>query len=139
MLLRFTSALLLSTALLTTGCETRTKCADACPDTPQVQLQNVWTWQRSTGGIAGGTQTPASSGQQRKIEFDPNGTVRFYTNGQLTRTDTYTVQPGSSIRSGQTVDMIHYGTSFKQSFQISGKKLLLWDEVYDGYESEYQR
>lgn len=131
MLLRSTFPLLMVVAALA-GC----KDDDL---TPAQQLQHRWTWQRSTGGIGGWTHTPSSTGQQQAIEFDRRGTVRFYTNGQLTRTDSYVLQTGSSIRSSQPVELIVYGNGGRQSYQLSGTQLTLFDEVYDGYTAEYQR
>lgn len=139
--LRFTFATLLGAVTLS-GCLTKEEVKpdptlQVCPG-PQ-ELLTRWNWQQSSGGIAGGTQTPASTGQTRAIEFDNAGNVRYYTNGQLTRTATYTLQTGTSIRTNQPTDLIVYSSGLRQSYRLQGQQLLLWDEVYDGFSSEYQR
>ncbi|RTQ45315.1 hypothetical protein EJV47_25935 [Hymenobacter gummosus] len=135
MLLRSAIPLLISAAAVS-GCIT---CEGDTEAAPAHQLQHRWTWQSSVGGIAGRTETPANTGQQRAIEFDANGNAHFYTNGQLTRTTTYTIQTGTSIRTSQPTDIIVYASGGRQSYSINGQQLTLMDEVYDGYVAEYQR
>lgn len=133
MLLRTALAL-----LLLTGAASLAGCGkDAAA--PAQQLQHTWTWTGSSGGFTGGTETPTSTGQQRKIEFDAHGNFRAYTNGQLVHTDTYQLQTGTSIRSSQPTTLIVYGKGGIQSFDISGRSLTLSAEVYDGYQSSYER
>jgi hypothetical protein len=136
MLLRLPLPLLVSATILA-GCSA---CEDDNDATPATKLQHRWTWQSSSGGIMGKTETPASTGQQRAVEFGSDGTVRWYTNGQLTSTNTYTLTTGTSIYSSQPTDLIEYsGSGMRQNFEVNGKKLVLRDEVYDGYVSEYHR
>lgn len=103
---------------------------------PEEALLTRWNWQQSSGGIAGGTQTSTSS-TQRAIEFGTNGVVRYYTNGQLTDSDTYTLQSGTSMRTGQPALLIQYGHGIRQSYTISGQQLTLWDEAADGFTHKY--
>lgn len=105
---------------------------------PEEALLTRWNWQQSSGGIAGGTQTPSGT-NQRAIEFGPNGTVRYYTNGQQTGSDTYSLQSGTSLRTGQATVLIHYGHGIRQSFVINAQQLTLWDEAADGFTHKYTR
>jgi hypothetical protein len=40
----------------------------------------TWTWQKSSGGIAGTTQTPESTGVQEKLVFTKEGRMISYSN-----------------------------------------------------------
>jgi hypothetical protein len=102
-------------------------------------LQDSWTWVESIGGIAGSRQSPTTTGNQKQLEFGSDGTVRYYLNGRLVSTETYTIQTGNSIRTNQPTQLIVYGNGRKNSFEVHNNTLLLWDEVYDGYQHQYQR
>lgn len=121
-------------SVLLSGCATD---EDAAPRAGG--LQDSWTWVQSSSGSNGARYTPASSGKQQQVEFDQDGNVRYYENGRLVKTDTYTIERGSSIRSPEPTLFIRLSNGQKASFEVHNNSLFLWDEVHDGYQHEYQR
>ncbi|OON68711.1 hypothetical protein B0919_10990 [Hymenobacter sp. CRA2] len=114
------------------------KSDDASPSQRAELEKGTWNWQQSTGGFIGATTTPASTGKQQSIIFN-GGMVRHFVNGQLTRTDTYTIQRGDCIHTGQPADLIIYGSGQRDHFTVSGDELGLANEVYDGFGHSYHR
>jgi hypothetical protein len=102
-------------------------------------IQDSWTWAESKGGFSGMRMTPTSTGNQQQVEFNTDGTFRQYSNGQLVRTDTYTITVGTSKIDFQTLPIIHYGRGLDQSAIVSSNHLTLRDEAADGQVHEYQR
>lgn len=103
-------------------------------------LIGQWEWLSSTGGIAGVTLTPESTGNSVMIEFTASGKYREYTNGALTITCRYLIVRQFSIYSGSSVKLIVYDNSMiRQSYSVDGDTLILSDEVYDGFISRYEK
>jgi len=63
--------------------------------TPDVERQLVgsWTWVESSGGIAGGTQTPASTGEELILRFSLSSVVQVIRNDELERSVRFTTSP----------------------------------------------
>jgi len=103
-------------------------------------LIGKWQWQSSCGGIAGICYTPQSSGENQMIEFTSDSTFRKFVNGKLLQESKFHIAKNKSIYSLEATDIISYENSFPQSFNFIGSdKLILNDEVYDGFQDTFTR
>jgi hypothetical protein len=100
------------------------------------QILGTWNWVSSTGGIAGNTITPESSGNEIFLEISENEILK-YENEILILTSGYSIKLDSSLIFGTMVPIIVYDDGSKQSIQRSENKLLLFDECLDCYQHEY--
>ena len=95
-----------------------------------------WEWVKSTGGIDGRTETPASTGEQITIEF-LIGTYKKYVDGKLAEEMTYKIDVGESMISGENSVIIIYQNGWKQSVEFENDNLILQDECSDCFRNEY--
>jgi hypothetical protein len=95
-----------------------------------------WEWVKSTGGIDGRTETPASTGEQITIEF-LIGTYKKYVDGKLSEEMTYKIDVGESMISGENSVIIIYQNGWKQSVEFENDNLILQDECSDCFRNEY--
>ena len=109
-------------------------------DKPQISsgIFGKWIWTQSSGGIAGVIETPETSGNQVAIEFSTN-TCKKYINGNLDIELTYKIETGNSIRKIEETDLIIFENGWKQSIELVGNKLILYDECFDCFQNEYIR
>ena len=105
---------------------------------PDSNLLGTWTWVKSTGGFAGGTNTPSSTGQQITIEFSKNR-YKKYVNGSLVDDLSYVIKLDNSIYSTENEEIIIYGNEWRQTFVVTEQSLILSDECYDCFLHEYKR
>ncbi len=110
---------------------------DADTDT-NAQLLGIWDWISSSGGIAGITETPESTGNTITLEIS-NSTVKRYVNGNLESELNYSIASGESIVFGEQREMVIYENEFKQTFGLAGNQLTLYDECNDCFVSQYER
>ena len=99
-------------------------------------LTGKWNWILSSGGIAGTTETPQTSGENRKLEISID-TIKSYLNGILNFKTKYTIETRESIIFNETREMIIQENGFKQIFDFSGNKLILTGDCNDCFTSEY--
>src|SRR5262245_41651013 len=99
-------------------------------------LVGTWNWVYSSGGIAGITETPASTGQTRSMEYTANGQFQSDINGNL-RYGQYQIVTASCIHNGGTTNQVKYSNGLSQTFVSTHDSLILDDEVYDGFRSIY--
>jgi len=107
------------------------------PDTAQ-QLIGNWVWVQSTGGIAGVTNTPESTGNNRRIEITST-LVSNFLNGELQSESAYAITTEESMILEGTYEMLVYENDFKQSIVLNGNVLFLYDECNDCFMNEYRR
>ncbi len=100
------------------------------------QLIGKWKWVESSGGIDGRTETPESTGNAVIIEFTVS-TMRKYVNENLESEINYKTYLGPSIRTTQNTDLIVYKNGTKQSMELYGNSLILFDECYDCCQHNY--
>ena len=62
-----------------------------------VGLKGRWTWVSTTGGFAGVTVTPESSGKTMVVEFAPEDIFNKYVNGKKVYSSPYVIQQKDSI------------------------------------------
>jgi hypothetical protein len=108
-------------------------------------LNGKWNWILTSGGFGGGSLTPEKLNQTMIIEFSGN-TLKTYINGNLSKTQKFSIQTKASIFGGnRKVIVIDKGNSvtaeafIDQSFEIIGKKLYVRQECIDCSTSEYER
>lgn len=109
------------------------------PDSPASEkLMGKWNWVKSSGGINGKVQTPASTGKNVVLEFSASK-IKIYENGILQSERSYTIQTKNSITGGQKEMLVYEPFRPDQTFVIENQQLFLSDECADCYQSEYQR
>lgn len=61
----------------------------------QESLVGSWIWVESTGGFAGMTRTPASTGETLTLAFTSDGLIEVVQNGVFQRSIPFTATPGT--------------------------------------------
>ncbi len=59
------------------------------PDESLNTIIGQWNWVSSSGGFIGATKTPKSEGVEIKLEFNKDGSFRFFENGKRKQKGTY--------------------------------------------------
>ena len=103
-------------------------------------LTGKWDWVSSTGGIAGITYTPKSTGVKKVIEFTIDSVFRYYQKDTLTYETKYHILKSKSIYSQDSTFLISFDNhSIRQSYILKNDTLFLNDECYDCFGSTYVR
>ena len=97
-----------------------------------------WNWVKSSGGINGTVETPASTGKNIVLEISQNK-LKVYENGVLKTEKNYSIQTKNSILGGQKQMIVYDPYQPDQSFSIENNKLFLSDECNDCFQSEYTK
>lgn len=113
-------------------------CSKDNPILDAKDLIGTWRWVKSTGGISGDTETPESTGKQIALEISED-TYKKFVNGVLELEQTYFIGKGQSIWTPQISDLLILEDDSKQSIELDGNKLILYDECYDCFQNEYVR
>jgi len=79
--------------------------------------------------------TPKTTGNEIIIEFSLN-TCKKYVNGILDNEITYKIEMGNSIIKNEETDIITLENEWRQSIELNGNKLTLYDECYDCFQNE---
>jgi hypothetical protein len=109
------------------------------PTSPQ-NLIGDWMWIKSTGGIAGMTYTPESTGETRKISFSANWIFKTYIDGVLTFEEPFKTDSRSLDNSGIVYQVILLNENPFQSYRFSSPdSLILNDFMADGFTGFYKR
>lgn len=103
-------------------------------------LIGKWEWVKSSGGFLGQVMTPSSTNKTIFLEITPDR-FKIIENGVPVSNDTYTIQSKQSMFGGVQKDMIVFGqdAGINKSFIVNETQLLLSDECYDCYISQYIR
>ena len=101
-------------------------------------LEGRWNWTESTGGIAGTTHTPETEDEERQLRIDEN-TIEWYVEGELSSSNTFTVEERESIFGGEKPMIILDQGAFNYSFEVDEEQLIMNEEVYDGFAHSYKR
>jgi hypothetical protein len=104
-------------------------------------LTGSWNWVYTSGGIAGMTYTPESTGEIRRIEFGVDSIWKYYVNGVLNSASLYHLVKSKSLFSPDSVLLIKYDLySIKQNYIIkTSDTLILQDQCFDCYGHLYTR
>lgn len=104
--LQLTLALLVLAAVLLNGCSLN---AERDP------MHGTWQWDRSVGGLAGWTLTPASEGYTQRLQLGPGHHFAFFRNDSLAAQGTF------SVRSDGNAPVIRYETPSTWWFFAAGQ------------------
>ena len=105
------------------------------------RLYGIWNWVQSSGGFAGVTTTPATAGYTKTLEFNNDGSYKWFKNGTLQGETKFTLTEGSSIFTSGTAHLIKYHNDFITQSVTFGEQdtLFLSDECYDCFGHTYTR
>jgi hypothetical protein len=108
--------------------------------TSSFNLTGKWDWVSSSGGIAGITYTPKSTGVRKVVEFTNDSVFRYYQKDTLTFETRYHILKSKSIYSQDSTFLITFDNhSLRQSYILKNDTLILNDECYDCFENVYVR
>lgn len=103
-------------------------------------LRGKWNWFSLTGGYAGETYTPESTGYKETVEFTKDSHYRLYRNDSLIIDCHFNIKKTHSIISTEPAMIIFYNDlPIRQSYTITGDTLVLCDECVDCYTNYYKR
>ncbi|MDT0689900.1 hypothetical protein RM549_08890 [Salegentibacter sp. F188] len=103
---------------------------------PDPELIGRWIWEGSSGGIAGITETPESTGDNRELDISADS-IKSYLNGTLNFQTAYSTETRESVIFNEPREMVIQENGFRQIIEFSGGKLILIGDCYDCYISEY--
>lgn len=103
-----------------------------------VEIIGTWNWIGSSGGIAGTTETPESTGDERKLEISKDS-IKSYLNGVLNLKTTYTVETRESLLFNEPREMIISGNGFRQIIDFDGDDLILIGDCNDCFTIGYKK
>ncbi len=107
-------------------------------DNSDKNLIGTWSWVSSSGGIAGTTATPASTGKNIDLKFTSDGKYFYYTNGIISSEGTYKFSTLKSIVDGTIKKSIIFSAGGEMIIdKIDNTNLYLSDNYFDGFGSYY--
>lgn len=92
-------------------------------------LSGKWNWIESSGGFAGITYTPESTGEKIIIEFTSGSEYREYRNGELRLEDNYRIHG----------DTVIFKSILRKTYNIKGNMLILDEGCCDLFVHKYKR
>lgn len=101
-------------------------------------ITGKWNWTGSSGGIAGTTETPESTGDERTLEISKDS-IKSYLNDELYLKTKYTVETRESLLFNEPRKMIIPEQGFKKVIDFDGDSLVLTDDCYDCFTSSYKK
>ncbi len=101
-------------------------------DNTNISFLGNWNWISSSGGIAGITETPESTGDERKIEITTDS-LKGYINGSLNFKSKITIE------TNEPREVIVLENGFRIIVDFNDNNLLLIDECVDCFISEYSK
>ena len=114
-------------------------CNDPIAPTTQELLEGDWTWVESSGGIAGETRTPTSTGETMSLRFLGAGSVELTRNRALEGATTYQLQSSD----GGATTTIEYAQGIfgfaSQGLSVTQDELILSDGCCDGFVYRFER
>ena len=116
-----------------------TACGDPVVPSTVELLDGSWTWVESSGGIAGGTFTPASTGETMTLRFLEADSVELSRNGVLAGATTYQLL----LEDDGGTTFIEYAQSLfgftSQQLFVGEEELILRDGCCDGFVYTFRR
>lgn len=109
----------------------------SCVEDEASGLYDTWEWTETSGGYAGVLMTPETEGYSQSLEISES-TIKRYKNDSLISECIYALDTAESIR-GEDCPVIIYESGLTKSYILEGDMLTLYDEFYDGCQSEYTR
>lgn len=105
-------------------------------DDAKTELSGNWKWTGSTGGVAGTTETPESTGDQRHLEISRDSIKRFL-NDSLIFSTSYTIEIRESILYNEPREMMISNSDIQQIVDLKENNLILTDDCFDCYINSY--
>lgn len=103
-------------------------------------LTATWSWVSSSGGIAGTTINPTTTGKSIKLKISSDGNYTIYTNEKITSQGTYKLEIKKCIHDHTDKNIIVFSNDSSMMIEkIDYINLFLSDEFYDGFTSTYIR
>jgi len=105
------------------------------------EIMGTWNWTGSSGGIAGVTYTPESTGENIVLEFTQDSVYREYLNDSLIIETEFSIITSESIYDHDSTKMIVFSPGMIRRSIVfdSPNDLILRDEAFDGFISNYRR
>ena len=100
------------------------------------ELIGKWTWIASSGGLAGTTETPQSTGKIRTLEISADS-IKSFSNGTLYFKTAYTIETLESQIFNEPREMVIQENGLRQIIELKAAKLILIGDCFDCYTSEY--
>jgi hypothetical protein len=104
-------------------------------------LVGRWDWISSSGGIAGITYTPQSTGVRKIVEYTNDSVFRLIQNDTLLGECKYHLIKSKSVYNQDSALMITYDKyPIRQSFSFTNQDILIVeDDCYDCFQSTFKR
>lgn len=104
-----------------------------------ISIIGKWRWVKTTGGFAGRTTTPQSTGYTQRYLFNADSTFKNFKNDSLSSQGKFSLVKGYK-HGDQTYDVIKTGKGYDQSYVVRNDTLFLNDTfISDGFFSTYVR
>lgn len=116
-----------------------TRCTKGANESFENEIIGTWEWVQSSGGIGGSVYTPEDVGETRSLIIF-NTKIESYINGEKAFEELYSTLI-TKCMSGDSCNMIIYdeNSMIEQEYQVDGDRLVLIDQLYDGFVNEYKR
>jgi hypothetical protein len=118
-------------------------CAQLLSPTPQERLLGSWEWLEATGGFAGGTRTPESTGETMSLRFRDDDSVMVVKDGEPFAVAGFAL--GAAGRDGEkgalsvTYDPPIFGFESQMARFLTLDTLVLTDPCCDGFVYRFVR
>jgi len=100
-------------------------------------ITGQWNWVKSTGGIAGSTYTPESTGENRMLIISSDS-IKYFTNGDLLSKLKYTIELRDVYGESRELIVPEF-LGITQFFELNENKLTLIDYCDDCFVNEYMK
>jgi hypothetical protein len=115
-------------------------CSDDDAVSEEDSIIGSWDWYETSGGIAGIIDTPETTGETRKVVFQENGNVTFYTNEVAILSTTYTLAEEVTIISPDPLPVVKVYGDFDYIYSFPYvDELELQENEYDGFIHNYRK
>jgi hypothetical protein len=114
----------------------------SCSKELPAPLAGSWKWEKSSGGIAGITDTPASTGKTINLIITSDSKYYLYTSDTLTSSGTFTIMTRNCIHDHSDKPVMHFSDPVMDDLMIeelSYNSLTLSDDAYDGWIIKFRR
>lgn len=113
-------------------------CSDNDDNSIAQNLIGTWSWVSSSGGIAGKTETPTTTGKNIDLKFTTDNKYFYYSNGIISSQGTYKFSTQKSIVDGKNKISIVFSAGGEMIIDnIDSYNLYLSDNFYDGFGNYY--
>ena len=117
-------------------------CASQNTESPNndQNMTGTWVWISSSGGIAGTTNTPKTTGKNIDLKITTDSKYFIYTNGILSSQGTYNLETQNCIHDHTDKKVLIFSNDESMMIEkIDTFNLFLSDENFDGFTNSYTR